>query len=430
MKVRIEPSGPVSFDVGVPGSKSLTNRALVAAALARGTSRLTNASSSDDSRVLARGLNRLGIRVEERPGRDLIVVRGRGGEIPAASGRFDMGNAGTALRFFASLLCLGRGRYVLDGDARMRRRPIGGLVGALRALGAEIEYGGREGCPPLRIRARGLRGGRAAVPGETSSQFISSLLLSAPAAEGDVSIEVIGEVVSKPYLDITLDVMRKMGVEVQRRDYGFFRVRQGTSYRAGEVAVESDGASAGYFLAMAAAAGGRARVRGVGRGSHQGEVRFFEVLREMGCGVRTGKDWIEVRGGPLRGVDVDMNDMPDSVQTLAVTALFAKGPTRVRNVGNLRIKETDRIRALARELRKLGARVEEAGDGFTMIPPSAVKPAEIETYRDHRMAMSFAVAAAAAPGIVIRDPACVSKSFPGFFGVLESQGVKVCRLRS
>jgi 3-phosphoshikimate 1-carboxyvinyltransferase len=274
-----------------------------------------------------------------------------------------------------------------------------------------------------------LRGGRAAVSGETSSQFISSLLLSAPAAEGDVRLDVVGEAVSKPYIDLTIDVMGRLGVEVDREGYKAFQVPAGSAYRAGETAIESDGASANYFLAMAAAAGGRARVRGVGVGSRQGEVRFREVLREMGCAVRTGKDWIEVRGGALRGVDVDMNDMPDSVQTLACAALFAKGKTRVRNVKNLRVKETDRLRALAKELGKLGARVEEAEDGFTMHPPARLRPAEIETYKDHRMAMSFAVAAAAAPGIVIRDPACVSKSFPGFFEVLESQGVRVSRVR-
>lgn len=429
MKIRIEPSGPVSFEVSVPGSKSLTNRALVAAALARGTSRLVNASLSDDSRLLARGLNRLGIRVEARPGERVLLVRGRGGKIPASSGRFYMGNAGTALRFFASLLCLGRGRYLLDGDARMRQRPIGGLVEALRRLGAEIEYGGREGCPPLRIRARGLRGGRTTVSGETSSQFVSSLLLSAPGAEGGVVIETVGEVVSRPYIDITIDLMSRMGVEVGRDGYRSFRVAAGSFYRAGEVEVEADGASANYFLAMAAVTGGRARVRGVGRRTSQGEARFYEVLRDMGCDVRAGADWIEVRGGPLRGVDVDMSDMPDSVQTLAAVALFARGRTRVRKVRHLRVKETDRIRALARELSKLGARVEEREDGFTMTPPRRVRPAEIETYRDHRMAMSFAVTALAAPGIVIRDPGCVTKSFPGFWALLESLGVRLRRRR-
>jgi len=429
MKIAIEPGGPVSFETSVPGSKSLTNRALVAAALARGISRLENVSLSDDSRLLVRGLNRLGIRVETRRGTEVLVVRGRGGEIPAVSGRFYMGNAGTAFRFFTSLLCLGRGRYVLDGDARMRERPIGGLVEALRRLGARIAYGGREGFPPLRIRAQGLAGGRTAVSGETSSQFVSSLLLSAPGAEGEVRIETVGPIVSRPYIDVTIDVMRLLGVEVEREGYRFFRVAQGSAYRAGRVRIEADGASANYFLAMAAATGGRARVRGVGRRTSQGEARFFEVLREMGCAVRAGEDWIEVRGGPLRGVDVDMNGMPDSVQTLAVLALFARGRTRVRNVRHLRVKETDRIRALARELSKLGARVEEREDGFTMTPPARVRPAEIETYRDHRMAMSFAVAALAAPGIAIRDPGCVAKSFPGFWERLESLGVRLRRLR-
>lgn len=429
MKIAIEPAGPVSFETAVPGSKSLTNRALVSASLAPGTSYLENASLSDDSRLLIRGLERLGIRVRTAGGGRVLVVRGRGGEIPAASGRFNMGNAGTALRFFASLLCLGRGFYVLDGDARMRQRPIGPLVQALRTLGAEIEYGGREGFPPLRIRARGLRGGRVALSGETSSQFVSSLLLSAPAADGEIEIEILGRPVSRPYIDLTLRIMSLMGVQVRREGYRWFRVPAAAAYRPGRVEIEADAAGANYFLAMAAATGGRARIRGLGRGTLQGEARFFRVLQEMGCQARTGRDWIEIRGGPLRGVEVDMGDMPDSVQTLAAVALFARGRTRVRNVRHLRAKETDRIRALARELEKLGARVQEREDGFTMTPPARIRPAEIETYRDHRMAMSFAVAALGAPGIVIRDPACVTKSFPDFWDRLESLGVRLRRLR-
>jgi 3-phosphoshikimate 1-carboxyvinyltransferase len=425
VKISIEPAGPVSFDAAVPGSKSLTNRALICGALAKGATRLTNASLSDDSRVLAEALNRAGIPVEARG--DVLAVEGRGGEIPAASGNFSMGNAGTALRFFTSLLCLGRGRFVVDGDARMRERPVGGLVDALRQLGAEIRYGGREGCPPLTLDARGLTGGRARVAGDTSSQFISSLLLSAPGAAAGVEIEVEGEVASKPYIEITLDVMRDLGVAVEREGYRRFRVPR-SRYAAREYAIESDGASANYFLAMAAATGGSARISGLSAGSHQGELGFVGVLHQMGCRVAWVEDAIEVAGGALRGVDVDMNDMPDSVQTLACAALFAQGPTRVRNVGNLRVKETDRIAALAKELAKLGARVEEAPDGFTMTPPARVGGAEIETYKDHRMAMSFAVAAAAAPGIVIRDPEVVSKSFPGFFELLEFQGVKLRRM--
>jgi 3-phosphoshikimate 1-carboxyvinyltransferase len=425
MKIAIEPAGPVDLDVAVPGSKSVTNRAILAAALAVGTTRLTNASFSDDSRLLAQAMNAAGVTVETFEGERAMGVHGRGGEVPAASGEFFMGNAGTALRFLTSFACLGKGRYVIDGDGRMRERPIGGLVDALRQLGAGISYAGREGYPPLVVEGKGLRGGACRVQGGTSSQFVSSLLLSAPAASGDVSIEVAGEVTSKPYIDITLDVMRELGVEPERRGHERFVVRAGSRYAARELAVAGDGASAGYFLAMAAATGGRAVARGVGARTRQGELRFAGVLRAMGCAVTVGEDSIEVQGGPLRGVDVDMNDMPDSAQTLAALALFAKGPTRVRNVRNLRVKETDRIAAIRVECGKLGARVEEHEDGFTLTPPARVGAAEIDTYQDHRMAMSFSVAAAAAPGIVIRDPECVSKSFPGYFELLRRLGLRV-----
>jgi 3-phosphoshikimate 1-carboxyvinyltransferase len=426
--VAIDPGGPVAFEVPVPGSKSLTNRALIAAAHAEGTTRLVNASFSDDSRILSAALDLLGIPVVTLEKESAIVVHAPPAAKRAATGAFKMGNAGTATRFFTSFLCTGTGSYLLDGDERMRERPIGELVDALRRLGAEIRYAGKDGCPPLEIRAKGLRGGKAAVGGETSSQFVSSILLSAPAAEGDVELEVRGEPASKPYVEITLDVMRAMGVEVERRGYAWFRVPKGARYRPGELAIESDGASANYFLAMAAVTGGRARVRGIGSGSHQGELRFVGILERMGCTAERGPDWIEVKGGPLRGVDVDMNDCPDSVQTLACVALFAKGGTRVRNVRNLRVKETDRIAALAAELAKLGAKVKEEPDGLTVVPPAKPRPAAIETYRDHRMAMSFAVAAMAAPGIVIRDPDCVSKSFPGFFETLETLGTRLRRV--
>ncbi len=425
MKIAIEPGGPLNLDVAVQGSKSLTNRALVAAALAEGTTRLTNASFSDDSRTLSAALNQVGIGVETLERENVFVVRG--GPLGATDRPLFMGNAGTALRFFSSFACLGRGRYVLDGDERMRERPIGGLVDALRRLGAEISYGMKEGYPPLQIDAKGLAGGRTIVKGDTSSQFVSSLLLSSPGAAGPVEIEVEGEVASKPYIEITLDVMRDLGVRVDREGYRRFRIGKGARYTAREYAIESDGASAGYFLAMAAATGGRAKVAGIGSRSHQGEIRFASILEEMGCRVTWGDESVQVTGGPLKGMDVDMNDCPDSVQTLACTALFAKGRTRVRNVRNLRVKETDRIAAIAKECGKLGARVDEHDDGFTLSPPARVGAAEIETYKDHRMAMSFAVAAAAAPGIVILDPECVSKSFPGYFEQLEALGLKVRR---
>jgi 3-phosphoshikimate 1-carboxyvinyltransferase len=426
MKVAIEPAGPVDFDVAVPGSKSLTNRALIAAAQATGKTRLSNASFSDDSRFLAAALTQVGIAVETLEAENVLVVRG--GRIGTTAKPVFMGNAGTALRFFTSFACLGSGRYVVDGDERMRERPIGGLVDALQRLGAAIRYKVKEGYPPLEIEGHGLEGGRTLVQGDTSSQFVSSLLLSSPGASGAVEIEVVGDVASKPYIEITLDVMRDLGVAVERKGVRHFRIATGSRYTAREYAVEADGASAGYFLAMAASTGGRARVRGIGSRSHQGEIQLAKVLGQMGCAVSWAPDSVEVKGGALRGVDVDMNDCPDSVQTLACVALFAKGPTRVRNVRNLRVKETDRIAAIAKECAKLGAAVEEHDDGFTLTPPAKVVAAEIDTYQDHRMAMSFAVAALAAPGVVIRDPECVSKSYPGFFEQLESLGVRLRRV--
>ncbi|HEX7899098.1 MAG TPA: 3-phosphoshikimate 1-carboxyvinyltransferase [Planctomycetota bacterium] len=425
MKIAIEPAGPVAIDIPIPGSKSLTNRALICASLAKGTSRLKSASFSDDVRALSGALNLLGIPIVPLERENAIVVHSGGAR--DVSGHFQMGNAGTATRFFTSLLCTGKGNFIVDGDERMRERPIGGLVDALRALGADIRYTVKDGCPPLDIRSSGLKGGKCSVGGETSSQFVSSLLMAAPAAEGDVEITVLGELASKPYVEITLEVMRQFGVTVNRQGYRRFTIPKGTAYTPGEVAIEADGASANYFLAMAAVTGGKARVRGIGSGSKQGEVQFVKILERMGCAVAWGPDWIEVTGKTLRGVDVDMNDCPDSAQTLACVALFARGGTRVRNVRNLRVKETDRIAALVKELGKLGAKVKEEADGFTVVPPSAFKPAEIATYKDHRMAMSFAVAATAAPGVVIRDPECVSKSYPYFFEQLEAQGIRVLR---
>jgi len=314
------------------------------------------------------------------------------------------------------------------GRSRMRERPIGCLVDALRRLGAEVRYEMSDGCPPLAIKANGLKGGRTVVAGDTSSQFISSLLLSAPGASGPVEIEVEGEVASKPYIEITLDVMRDMGVAVEREAYRRFRIPAGSKYQSKVYKIEADGASANYFLAMAATTAGKARVRGVGSRSHQGELKFAAILEQMGCTVKMFPEAIEVTGAaPLKGVDVDMNDCPDSVQTLAAVALFAKGVTRVRNVKNLRVKETDRIAAIAKECGKLGAHVDEMEDGFALTPPSKVGAAEIDTYKDHRMAMSFAVAAVAAPGIIIKDPDCVSKSFPGFFEQLGTLGIKARR---
>lgn len=399
--MKIEPSGPVDFDVRVPGSKSLTNRALICAALAEGVSRLEGASFSDDSRRLVECFRRAGIGVAEGP--ELLEVSGTGG-VPASRGEFYVGNAGTAMRFLTAFLALGEGHYTIDGDERMRERPIGDLVDALVSLGCRIRYGAKPGCPPLLLDARGLDGGRVRVKGDTSSQFVSALLLVSPRARGPIELEIVNPV-SEPYIEMTKAVMKAFG-------------NRPCTYR-----VEADAASANYFLAAAAATRGRAIVRGIGRDTVQGEIRFVDVLARMGCRVEVGGDFHEVRGGDLHGVDVDMNATPDSVQTLAAISIFARGATRIRNVANLRVKETDRIAALATELRKLGAKVDEFPDGLA-IEPGPLRPASIATYRDHRMAMSFAIAALAAPGLSIEDPGCVSKSFPDFFDVLAGQGVR------
>lgn len=385
----------MNFDVRVPGSKSLTNRALICAALAEGTSELHGASLSDDSRRLVECLRRAGVGIAEGP--DLLRVEGTG-RVPATRGEFYVGNAGTAMRFLTAYLALGEGHYTVDGDERMRERPIGDLVDALTHLGCRIRYGGTHGCPPLILDARGLDGGRVRVKADTSSQFVSALLLVSPRARTPIDLEIV-EAVSEPYIEMTRSVLRAFA-------------NGPCAYR-----VEADAASANYFLAAAAATRGRSIVRGIGRDTVQGEIRFVDVLEKMGCAVTRGADFFEVRGGDLRGVDVDMNAIPDSVQTLAAIAIFAKGATRIRNVANLRVKETDRISALARELRKLGATVEEFPDGLS-IEPGRITPASIATYRDHRMAMSFAIAALAVPGIAIENPECVSKSFPGFFEML------------
>lgn len=423
-KLVLHPPASIDVTARIPGSKSLTNRALICAALAEGESILSRPSFSDDSRSLAGALRQLGILVEEDPVQDRIRVLGKAG-FDIRSGDFRLGNSGTAVRFFTSYLCTGQGTFVVDGDERMRQRPIGGLVEALCQLGCDVRYGKTRGFPPLVIQAGGIKGGQAVIRGETSSQFLSSLLLSAPAAQGEILLDVEGEAVSRPYVDMTLEVMRCFGVSVDRRDRERFRVYPERKYRPHHFRVEADAAGAGYLLAMAAVSGGRVRVEGIGSGCSQAEFSFIPILEHMGCRVVCESDAVTVIGGPLRGVEVDLNGAPDSVQTLACVALFAKGRTHIRNVRNLRVKETDRLAALATELRKFGAEVVEHEDGIEIVPPERVRPAEVETYRDHRMALSFSVIAAAVPGVCVRDPGCVSKSFPGFYTALQSVGFTI-----
>jgi 3-phosphoshikimate 1-carboxyvinyltransferase len=409
---------PKSFDadVALPGSKSVANRALICAALADGMSRIRGFARADDSKLLILALRELGFSIEPAAPSDLVVA---GGTVTAAEASLQFGNAGTSFRFAAAVAALGRGVYTLDGDPRLRERPMGGLVAALRTLGAKIDYGGAEGFAPIRIAASGLGGGRAEVDASASSQFLSALLLASPAARSPVELVPVGPVSSGGYVDLTRRVMEAFGVRASG-----LRVEPGR-YRAADFTVEPDAASAGYWAAIAAVTGGRAFVRGVRPDGGQPEAAFLDDLRRMGARVEARPEGTLVEGGPLKGIDADLNGRPDSVPALAVTALFAEGPTRIRNVAHLRHKESDRLAALAHELGKLGARVAEHRDGLEIEPPSEVNRAEIETHRDHRLAMAFAIAGARVEGILIRDPECVSKSYPGFWQALAHAGVEL-----
>ncbi len=421
--VHVRAVGPVQGRVRPPGSKSLTNRYLACTALADGRSVLLGPSFADDAMRMLDGLRALGVNCHVEPDAQRIVVSGCRGHLPASDADIDVAGAGTAMRFLTALATLGYGRYRLDGSPRMRQRPIGQLVEGLRALGATVAFDAREGCPPLSVLGRGLAGGEVCFAAPVSSQFISALLMVAPYAARDVFVRLAGDVPSEPYIAMTLSVMRSMGVDALEAEGRRFIVPAGQRYVGGMFEIEPDASAATYFWAAAAITGGTVGVVGLPESSTQGDVRFAGVLRDMGCTVRVQGDALEVQGpgaGRLRGIDVDLNAMPDTVQTLAVIALFADGPTSIRNVANLRVKETDRLAALATELRRVGARVDVAADGLVIHPPARPSAAEIRTYDDHRMAMSFALLGLAGEGVVIRDAACVTKSFPRYFEALES----------
>jgi 3-phosphoshikimate 1-carboxyvinyltransferase len=412
--IEIHPvSRPLDATIRPPGSKSLTNRALVAAALADGPSELRGALDSEDTRVMIDGLRRLGIAVDHEAARQTIRVAGCSGRLPATSADLFAANSGTTIRFLTALVALGHGTYRLDGSARMRERPIEDLLSALGQLGVDARCENGSGCPPVVVRATGLRGGRAKVRGDISSQFLSGLLLAAPYAETAVDLEIEGTLVSQPYIRMTLAVMRSFGIDVNDADLSQFHIPPGR-YGGRIYEIEPDASAASYFFAAAAIAGGRATVLGLSRDSVQGDVGFCDCLAKMGCGVEFRPDGITIIGGGLRGIDVDMNAISDTVQTLAAVALFADGPTTIRNVAHIRHKETDRIGNLAVELRKLGAEVEELSDGLRIVP-RPLRGAEIATYNDHRMAMSLALAGLRVPGIVIQEPRCVEKTYPDFF---------------
>jgi 3-phosphoshikimate 1-carboxyvinyltransferase len=417
LEIQVAPHS-VRGKIRPPGSKSITNRALVCAALAQGESTLTGSLDSEDTRVMIDSLQRLGIRVERTDDGRILRVHGCGGRIPADSADLYIANSGTSVRFLTSLVALGRGTYRLDGTPRMRERPIQDLLDGLAQLGVDARSETRSGCPPVVIHATGLRGGAANVRGDVSSQFLSGLLLVSPYAEKPVELVVEGELVSTPYVRLTLEVMRSFGLAVDASDLCRFAVPQGR-YAATEYSIEPDASAASYFFASAAITGGEVTVEGLGRESLQGDIGFVDCLRQMGCDVRYEHDSTTVVGRPLRGIEVNMNAISDTVQTLAAVALFANGPTTVTGVGHIRHKETDRIGNLAIELRKLGALVDELPDGLR-ITPAALHGAEIETYDDHRMAMSLSLVGLRVQGVVILNPRCTEKTYPDFFADLLS----------
>jgi 3-phosphoshikimate 1-carboxyvinyltransferase len=412
--------GPLDAVVRVPGSKSITNRALLIAALADGSSELTGALASDDTRVMREALASLGVRIHEDPA--AWHIEGVAGALSAPAEPLVVGNSGTSARFLTAAAALADGPVVVDGNERMRERPIVDLVDALRDLAVPVEILGENGCPPVRVGGGGLPGGEVVMDASRSSQYVSALLLAAPFAAGDLTIRFRDDVVvSRPYIDLTLRNMRAFGARADWTDAGkALRVQAGHPYTAQRFAIEPDASAAAYPFCAAAIAGGRVRVENVARDSIQADFALLGVLEQMGCRVQRGNDYAEVTGpdGPLAAVDVDMNDFPDAVLALAVVALFAAGETRIRNVANLRIKETDRLAALETELRRLGADAHTTEDSLT-IRPGALHAAEISTYDDHRMAMAFALAGLRIPGVVILDPGCVSKTWPEYFASLS-----------
>lgn len=419
-RIAIKPvRGPIRGEIRPPGSKSITNRALVCAALADGATTLTGALDSDDTRVMIDSLGHLGIAVARRDAGTTLVVEGCGGTIPAASADLFVGNSGTTIRFLTAMGTLGSGEYRLDGVPRMRERPIGDLLAALGQLGADVECPERPGFPPVVVHGSGLGGGKAVIRGYISSQFLSALLMAAPYAQQPVELWVEGPLVSLPYVRMTLALMQHFGARVAvKSDLSQFRIAAPQKYAAVEYQIEPDASAASYFWAAAAITGGEVKVAGLARDSLQGDVAFVKCLGQMGCAVRYEDDGIVVAGPARRGIDINMNAISDTVQTLAVVALFAEGSTTITGVGHIRHKETDRIGDLARELRKLGTTVHEAADGLQIVPPAdaaALHGAEIETYSDHRMAMSLALAGLRIPGVEILNPGCTAKTYPNFF---------------
>ncbi len=411
----------VQGTVHLPGSKSISNRVLLLAALAQGETRISNLLHSDDIEHMLNALTSLGVSFQLSECKSKCVVQGLGGlfKHPAPLELF-LGNAGTAMRPLTAALAASNVNVTLTGEPRMYERPIGHLVDALRQLDADISYLQQEGFPPLQIRGKALNGGTIKIDGSISSQFLTAVLMVAPLLDADSEIDIVGELVSKPYIDITLALMNRFGVNVENQNYQKFVIAGRQQYQSpGDWLVEGDASSASYFLA-AAAIGGSIKVTGIGKHAVQGDIRFADALEAMGATVEWGDDYISVTRNQLNGIDRDYNAIPDAAMTIATTALFAKGPTLIRNVYNWRVKETDRLHAMATELRKVGAEVEEGEDYLKVTPPAVIKHASIATYNDHRMAMCFSMLAFADCGVTIEDPDCTRKTFPQYFEVFSS----------
>lgn len=412
---------PVHGRIRPPGSKSLTNRALIIAALAEGASRLTGVLESVDTQVMIESISRLGMKALADSATQTINLTGCGGRIPVSKAELWCENSGTSIRFLTAMCATGQGTYRLDGNERMRERPIAPLIDALRAAGIDAACDLNNGCPPVTISSTGLQAKTLSVRGDLSSQYLSGLLMAAPAARQDLTIQVEGELVSRPYVDMTITQMWDFGAVISEPAPNQFHI-QATPYRGREYDIEPDASAASYFFAVAAVSQGEVTVEGLHRHALQGDVGFVDALVRMGCEAEWHANSITLRGRPLRGIEIDMNAISDTAQTLACVAPFAEGPTRIRRVAHMRLKETDRVAAVVTELRRAGVRVEEHADGMT-IHPGPVHPAEIQTYDDHRMAMSFALLGLRVPGIRIADPGCTSKTYPRFFDDLE----QLCR---
>jgi len=420
-QLTLKPIKKVSGSVTLPGSKSLSNRILLLAALADGVTQVTNLLDSDDIRHMLKALGQLGVKVELNEDKTIATVHGVSGKFKTPDEPLFLGNAGTAYRPLTAVLAAIEGNYELIGEPRMEERPIGHLVDALDSIDADITYLKNKDYPPLKILGKKLAGGHVEIDGSISSQFLTAILMAAPLFDGDLNISIIGELVSKPYIDITIGVMAKFGVHVENDNYQHFVVKAGQNYQSPKsIMVEGDASSASYFIAAAAINGGEIEINGVGKASVQGDIGFAKVMEQVGAKIDWYDEKLVVRKGELNGVDINANAIPDAAMTLATVALFAKGKTAIRDIYNWRVKETDRLHAMATELKKLGAEVVEGNDFIEVTPPETLNLVDIDTYDDHRIAMCFSMVAVGGQEVIINDPKCTAKTFPTYFDVLAS----------